>query len=115
MKLSEEQKKIIEEGYHSIERVTSLINGLLKFVEVEEGRYICRFKPLEIEKILQKVLECFREKIEEKDFHFEFKLPDRKLPKVKADKEKITIVLENFIGNAVRYTPKGGVVVLIFN
>lgn len=112
LELNETQKEIIKQGYHSIERFTSLINDLLKSVEVEEGRYVYKFEPLDIEETIQKALDSFEEKIKEKELQFEFKISSKKLPKIKADKERITIVFENLIDNAIRYTPKGGMIVL---
>jgi len=109
-KLSEEHKKIIQEGYISVERIIALINDLLDVVKIEEGRHLYKFNLYNFEEIVQSVIKSYREMIRKKELQFEFKTLNERLPKVKVDAEKITLAIQNFIDNAVRYTKPGGMV-----
>jgi PAS domain S-box-containing protein len=106
LKLSSVQKELIQEGYNSVERTIALINDLLDIVKIEEGRYLYKFDFFNLEKIVQEVIKLYQEKIREKEIHFEFS--SQKLPKVKVDREKITLAIQNLIDNAIRYTKRGG-------
>jgi len=110
LKLSPVQKKLIQEGSESVERIIDLIDDLLDIVKIEEGRYLYKFNFFNLEEIVQGVIKLYQEKIREKELHLEFS--SQKLPKVKLDVEKITFALQNLIDNAIRYTKKGGMITI---
>jgi two-component system phosphate regulon sensor histidine kinase PhoR len=53
------------------------------------------------------VIDLFKEEIKQKSIKIEFKKPED-LPKILMDQEKIKLVIENFIDNAIKYTFPGG-------
>jgi len=107
-KITKEQKEIITKTYQTNERMISLVEDLLNLARIEEGKYL--YKPIfvQIEEIIQSVINSYQEKIKRKEIRLEFKKPKEKLPKVKVDVEKIKLAIENFIENAIKYTPVGG-------
>jgi len=111
-KITEEQKDFIEKTYGSNERMINLINDLLDVTRIEEGRYL--YKPVftSIEPIVQFVINSFEKEIEGKKIKFEFKKPKKKLPKAKIDVEKIKLVIQNLLENAIRYTKLGGEMII---
>ena len=111
-KITEEQKDFIEKTYLSNERMINLINDLLDVTRIEEGRYL--YKPVftSIEPIVQFVINSSEKEIEGKKIKFEFKKPKRKLPKAKIDVEKIKLVIQNLLENAIRYTKLGGEMII---
>jgi signal transduction histidine kinase len=106
--ISKEQREFIGKTYQSNERMISLINALLDVTRIEEGRYLFRAIFFQIETIVQFVINSFKEIIEKKKISLVFKKPKKKLPKVKVDVEKIRLAIDNFLDNAIRYTPVGG-------
>ena len=110
--ITKEQREFLDKTYQSNERMISLINDLLDVTRIEEGRYL--YKPLltEFEPICQFVINSYKEEIEKKKLKFEFKKPEKKLPQVMVDVEKMRLAIQNLIDNAVRYTPLGGSVTI---
>ena len=111
--LTKEQREFLEKTYKSNERMISLINDLLNVTRIEEGRYV--YQPLfyDICDVTQSVIDLFKEEVKIKNIKLEFKKPED-LPKILMDQEKIKLVIENFIDNAVKYTfPNGKVTVSV--
>ena len=107
-KITKDQRDVLEKSYISNERMISLINDLLDVTRIEEGRYI--FKPVfaQIENVVQFVLNSLKEEFKKKKIKLYFKKPEGKLPKVKIDVEKIRLVINNLLENAIKYTQMGG-------
>jgi len=106
--ITEEQRDFMEKTYSSNERIITLINDLLNVTRIEEGRYLYRPILTDIESVVQFVIDSYKEEIEKRKIKFEFKKPEKKLPKVMLDVEKMRIAIQNLLDNAIRYTQLGG-------
>lgn len=106
--LSEEQKDFLEKTYQSNERMIFLINDLLNVARIEEGRYLFHLSPVNIEELTQLIINSYREQIKRRGLKLEFKKPEKKLPEVRVDADKIKMVIQNILDNAIRYTPRRG-------
>jgi len=106
--ISPEQRDFIEKSYKSNEMMIALINDLLNVTRIEEGRYLYKSILTDLEPICRSVIESYKTGMEKRKIKFEFKKPEKKLPKAIIDVEKIKLVIDNLLGNAVRYTPIGG-------
>jgi len=106
-KLKKEQREFLEKTYKSNERMIDLINDLLNVTRIEEGRFL--YKPVltDIETVVQFVVNSYKEVIKRKKLKFEFKKPEKKLPKVMLDVEKMRVAIQNLLDNAIRYTSPG--------
>jgi len=107
-KITDEQRDFVEKTYKSNERMISLINDFLDITRIEEGRYLYKPTLESIENLIQFVINAYKEEIERKNLELDFKKPEKKLPRAVVDVEKIRLVIENLLDNAVRYTPPGG-------
>lgn len=106
--ITAEQKKFLQKGYESNERMIHLANDLLNVTRIEEGRLVYKQQQFHLEDVIEEIIKVFQGDVVEKQLNLEFKKPKEKLPKIKADLEKIYLVLENLIDNAIRYTPARG-------
>ncbi len=113
-KLNEDEETLIRKAYDANERMVNLVNDLLNVSRIEEGRYIYEPEVVDILDFLNPILETYKEAIENKD-NLSFKVNKVKdsFPKVKIDAEKIGIVVQNFLDNAIKYTDEGEVVLSI--
>jgi signal transduction histidine kinase len=107
--LSQDQRKLLQDCYSALQRLIVLIDNLLKIVSIEEGKYLANFTSTDIEKLIDKIIANYREKITKKRIKLSFE-KEGEIPKIMVDSEKILLVLENLLGNAINYTPEGGIV-----
>lgn len=108
--ITKEQTEFLEKTYDSNERMISLINDLLNVTRIEEGRYLHKIVLAWFEDLVEEVINNHKAEIERRSIKFQFEKPEKKMPKVKVDMEKMKLAISNFLDNAIRYTlPKGTV------
>ena len=106
--ITKEQREYIEKTYRTNERLISLINDLLNVTRIEEGRYLYKLVLADIVPIVESTINLYGEEIKRKKLKLKFEKPKEALPQLKVDTEKISLVIQNLIENAVRYTLEGG-------
>ncbi|MDI6778073.1 MAG: sensor histidine kinase [Patescibacteria group bacterium] len=105
--LNPDQQKIIEDGLNAINHTITLINDLLNVAHIEEGRFGFSFKNVSIFPVVQKAFERFQSLAGVKGIWFSIELPKNEPPPMSLDAEKIDLVLDNLLENAIKYTPPG--------
>jgi len=104
--ISKEQKELLEQTYISNERMIRLINDLLNVSRIEEGRLLYDQEEAQIEDVLDSVIDASQEILRNKNMFLE--LNKKETPKIRIDKEKMGVVIQNLLENAVKYTEQGG-------
>lgn len=110
-KLDQHQQELLEQGYRSNEKVIKLVNDMLNVSRIEQGRLNYSFDHHDIQDIVDSVTNDLEQEINNKQIDFNYKRP-KKLPKIYMDKEKMNLVLQNLLENAIKFTPKKGKVSL---
>ena len=86
-----------------------MINDILDLSKIEAGKMQLTPKDLPLPEFLEMVVEILRIKAEEKGIFLRYQ-PTSELPAViRADEQRLRQVLINLLGNAVKFTEKGGV------
>lgn len=108
--INPDQKKIIEDGLRSINYAMDTINDLLNTARLEEGKTGFNFTVQPIGPIIQDVINQHKLLIDEKNIKLEVDMPlsSDMSPAFKFDRERISIVFDNILANAVKYTPPKG-------
>jgi len=101
---SSEQLRLIREAALQMDR---LIQDLLDVTRVETGRLSLDLEPVTTVALLEGTLRTLRPLVEDAGLDLVVDLPAT-LPTVNADPERIGQVLSNLIGNAIKFSPRGG-------
>jgi signal transduction histidine kinase len=102
------QKEIIEKGLETIDYAISVINDLLNTARLEEGKTDFNFTVQPIGPVIQEILNQHKAVIAEKKISMVVDVPLSSSFSFKFDKERLAIVFDNILSNAVKYTPPGG-------
>lgn len=104
-KLSAPQQRSLDTIEANSERMQSLIRELLMFRKAESGHLSINITPVEVDKLILKTADLFREKMSGAGIALGLDI----LPLVwNTDRECLDKILFNLISNAVKYTPSGG-------
>jgi PAS domain S-box-containing protein len=105
--LNEKQVRYLTRIKSNTDRLSRLINDLLDLSRIESGRVEIRSTTLSLAALAEEVAEQLKSLATEKLIQIEVPSPDPNLT-VWADRDKVTQVLMNLIGNAVKFTPQNG-------
>jgi signal transduction histidine kinase/ligand-binding sensor domain-containing protein/CheY-like chemotaxis protein len=111
--LSEEQKDYLETLQHSGENLRETINLVLDYSKIEAGKVKLKEESFRLNDLINDAEKLFLSLTSHKGLEFTAEsvpgLPDY----VKADKQRVSQVLNNLLSNAVKFTTKGSVKVKI--
>ncbi len=108
--LTSGQREQVRAISRSGEHLLALINDILEISRIEAGRATLNTAEVDLHLLLQTVEELFRFKTAEKGLALRFECTD--IPKyVETDELRLREVLINLLGNAVKFTSRGGVTV----
>jgi signal transduction histidine kinase len=102
--LSPEQDQFLNTTLIASKNLHQTVQNLLIASNLEAGSFELHARVMRLN--LRKSLERFRVMASEKDLRLKLELPEA--GRVNLDAERISLVLENLVSNAVRYTPSGG-------
>jgi len=102
------QKEIAEKGLETIDYAISVINDLLNTARLEEGKTGFNFTVQPIGPIIEEIINQHKAIIEEKKIELAVDVPLSSSFSFNFDKERMAIVFDNILANALKYTPPGG-------
>jgi PAS domain S-box-containing protein len=104
--LNEDQKSVMNTIREDEIRLSNLVNELLELSKIESEKAIFNIVPCSIDIIIDNSLKQFYEQAEQKGVSLNY-VHDENLPRVCADFQKVTWVINNLITNALKYTNAG--------
>ena len=108
-KIDEAKTKFyLERSYTSSERMLTLINDLLNVSRIESGRIKLNLAPMKLEDTIQELMDEMQSKATEKGISLNFLHPTGPLPMAMADAERFPEILQNLVGNALKFTMASG-------
>jgi signal transduction histidine kinase/CheY-like chemotaxis protein len=105
-----EQQKNLEVLKYSGDHMLSLIDDVLDFNKIEADKVIIEKVSFNLQHTLFGITKAFAALATEKNILFEVNLPDGLNQLVNGDITRITQVMNNLLGNAFKFTPKGKVI-----
>jgi len=88
-------------------RLRSLINDMINLRHIETGEAELELEQLSLNELVTTITAEFASLAEAKKQTISIKLASQ-LPMVKADRQKLHLVLANLLSNAIKFTPEGG-------
>ena len=105
--LTDKQKEAVSLIYCDAKRLRSSVQRILDIAKIEAGKMVYNFENVQLEPIVDEVLSTLKVLIDSKSLKVGTNVGG-KIPLVWADKEKLMLVLENLVNNAIKFTPQGG-------
>lgn len=88
-----------------------LINDLLDFSKIQQGVLPVKLEEVSVKKLIEDVIQSVITKAKEKSIDLTYKIPENDSMLI-CDPYRIKQVLNNLIGNAIKFTPEKGKIVL---
>ncbi|MFN3134275.1 MAG: PAS domain S-box protein [Candidatus Kryptonium sp.] len=106
----EEMMKFVDNALMSAKHLLNIINDILDIAKIEAGKLELNIEDLEVSELLYEVWTLSHVQAEQKKLEYKFIYPDGKVF-IRGDRNRLKQVLLNLIGNAIKFTHKGGITV----
>lgn len=113
--LDEKSKEYVRTIQTSGENLLAIINDILDLSKIEAGMMRIEVSPFSIRALIHSVEVMFGSKAAEKNLQLETTINDDVPDILVGDATRLTQILVNLIGNALKFTKEGGVTVKISN
>jgi len=110
--ISDKLRETMKMVQGSSDRLAHLVEDLLNVSRIEQKRIKMEKKNIDVSQIIKDTVAELKIQADEKKLSLQYKLHRDHLPLIRVDSERFKQVLINLIGNAIKYTEKGGVEVI---
>ena len=111
--ISEEQQQLLGICKDSAHVLLTIINDILDFSKIEAGKLRLEHTPLSPRRLVESVAEALRTQVDGKGVDLDVFVARDVPRRLQGDRMRLRQVLTNLIGNAVKFTEKGGVRVYV--
>ncbi len=105
--LSDVQQNFIGIIQRNLQHLSRLVEDLLDIAKIESGKMRLKFMPSRLDKLMADACDSLETWAKSKEITLVRDI-DKSLPEISMDSVKITQVLNNLVGNAIKFTPRGG-------
>jgi two-component system sensor histidine kinase VicK len=88
------------------EQIHALVSNFVEFSRIEAGRHMLDRRPIDLVEVLSRLVQHHEPRARRKGIEVTF--DEAPLPEVEGDRPQIERVVVNLLGNAIKYTPRGG-------
>ena len=106
--ISDKTRDYLEKIGNSAQHLLSLINDILDVSRIESGRMVIKNEEFSFSKLLEQINTIFSAQCQEKELIYNCRIKGDIADYYIGDSVKLRQVLINLLGNAVKFTPKGG-------
>lgn len=111
--LSDQQKEFVNIIRNSGENLLTMINNILDFSKIEANKLELEEAPFELGLCIEEVLRLFVSQASQKKLELAYLLEPNTPSAIVGDSTRLKQILANLIGNAVKFTPEGEVVIYV--
>jgi PAS domain S-box-containing protein len=107
--LDEEQRGFVSTAINSATRLTRLLSDILDISRIESGKLVIYETQFRIDAIKESVFELFAPIARQKNLDLNFLLAENVPARMVGDEMRLRQILFNLVGNAIKFTEKGGI------
>jgi PAS domain S-box-containing protein len=107
--LNETQANFLNIVARNLGMLSRLVEDVLDMAKIDSGKMRMKITQARLDKVINDACDALDTWAKSKDIQIARQL-DRNLPELPIDPDKITQVLNNLIGNAIKFTPAGGTI-----
>jgi two-component system sensor histidine kinase/response regulator len=111
--LTSTQRKYAETVQRSGQNLLGIINDLLDFSKIEAGKLELENVDMDLRRTIEDVVDLLAERAHEKGLELACSIPADLATHVKGDPLRLGQVLTNLVGNAIKFTEQGAVVIRV--
>ncbi|HKB90581.1 MAG TPA: response regulator, partial [Opitutaceae bacterium] len=111
--LTAEQRDYVDVIRTSGDSLLSVINDILDFSKIESGRFELEYENFSLRDCIEDTLDLLAPKFAEKNVDMLYEIADGVPAMVRGDSARLRQILVNLIGNAVKFTEQGEVVLSV--
>ena len=111
--LTEAQRENLSLVHFSADSLLSIINDILDFSKIEAGKLDIELIPFQLRGSLQQILKTCAIRAQHKGLQFSFNAPTDVPDSLIGDPGRLRQVLLNLIGNAIKFTERGQILVAV--
>jgi CheY-like chemotaxis protein len=112
-KLDEEHRRYAKTIHYSADSLLMIINDLLDFSKVEAGKLELDEAPFDLRSMVSESLELLAESARRKGLTMSAEIPPDIITRIQGDELRLRQVLINLLGNAVKFTDHGVIVLRV--
>lgn len=111
--LNVEQKDYVNTVKKSSETLLNILNDILDLSKLEAGKMQLRQTPISLESTIEKLLALFQNLANAKNIKLQYSIADDVPMYINADETRLLQILSNLTSNAIKFTDKGEVSVIV--
>lgn len=102
--------KILKRISEADTRLVTLVEDLLNVAKMQEGAFLVAKRPMQLVEVVRRALRTNEREAQKRGVTVKWSADSAQIPLTIGDPERIYQVTVNILSNAVKYTPRGGVV-----
>ena len=106
----EEMMQFVDNALMSARHLLNIINDILDIAKIEAGKLELTIEDVEVSELLQEVWTLSHVQAEQKKLEYRVIYPEKPIF-IRGDRNRLKQILLNLIGNAIKFTHKGGITV----
>lgn len=111
--LNAEQRDYVETIRFSGEHLLNIINDILDFSKIEAGHMELENIPFDLNSVIEEVMNLFSSRAYEKNLELLYHVESNEVFHLSGDVTRLRQVFVNLIGNAIKFTEKGEVLICV--
>ncbi len=111
--ISDEQKKYLDLIRKSADTLLVIVNDILDLSKIDSGKLVFEETPFSIKDTLQTAVASFIPKTTEKNIELKTEVSKNLPDTLSGDPVRLTQIINNLLGNAVKFTDKGSVRIVV--